>query len=96
MPRRSRIHLEGAPLHIMQRDHNREPCFFTENDCVNYLHWLGEALIEAQSALHVDALMINHGASVAIVPLRRSRAPADYQDKRRWHQPRRKAKRGEP
>ncbi len=28
MPRRSRVHLESVPLHIVQRGHNREPCFF--------------------------------------------------------------------
>ena len=44
MPRRSRIHLDGVPLHIVQRGHNREPCFFAEDDYSSYLHWLGEAL----------------------------------------------------
>jgi hypothetical protein len=28
MPRRPRIHLDGVPLHIVQRGHNRQPCFF--------------------------------------------------------------------
>ena len=28
MPRRPRVHLDGVPLHIVQRGHNREPCFF--------------------------------------------------------------------
>lgn len=32
MPRRPRIHLDGVPLHIVQRGHNREPCFFAEED----------------------------------------------------------------
>lgn len=32
MPRRPRIHLDGVPLHIVQRGHNREPCFFGEED----------------------------------------------------------------
>jgi REP element-mobilizing transposase RayT len=27
MPRRSRIHIDGVPLHIVQRGHNRQPCF---------------------------------------------------------------------
>jgi len=30
MPRRPRIHLDSVPLHIVQRGHNREPCFFEE------------------------------------------------------------------
>ena len=44
MPRRPRIHLDGVPLHIVQRGHNREPCFFAEDDYSSYLRWLGEAL----------------------------------------------------
>jgi hypothetical protein len=27
----------------VQRGHNREPCFFAEDD-YDYLHWLGETL----------------------------------------------------
>jgi putative transposase len=44
MPRRPRIHLDGVPLHIVRRGHNREPCFFAEEDYQSYLQWLGEAL----------------------------------------------------
>ena len=60
MPRRSRIHLDGVPLHIVQRGHNREPCFFAEDDYGSYLYWLGEALTESECALHAYALMTNH------------------------------------
>jgi putative transposase len=60
MPRRPRIHLDGVPLHIVQRGHNREPCFFSEYDFSNYLNWLGEALVETGCALHAYALMTNH------------------------------------
>ena len=42
----------GVPLHIVQRGHNREPCFFAEEDYRSYLRWLGEALGEAGCALH--------------------------------------------
>ena len=52
MPRRPRIHLDGVPLHIVQRGHNREPCFFAEEDYSSYLSWLGEALKESECALH--------------------------------------------
>ena len=44
MPRRPRAHLDGVPLHMVQRGHNREPCFFGEADYQTYLYWLGEAL----------------------------------------------------
>jgi putative transposase len=60
MPRRPRVHLDGVPLHIVQRGHNREPCFFAEEDYLSYLHWLGEALGEVQCALHAYVLMTNH------------------------------------
>ena len=60
MPRRPRIHLDGIPLHIVQRGHNREPCFFGEEDYQAYLHWLGEALKKEDCALHAYALMTNH------------------------------------
>lgn len=60
MPRRQRIHLDGVPLHIVQRGHNRQPCFFAEEDYHTYLHWLGEALHKEHCALHAYALMTNH------------------------------------
>jgi len=60
MPRRARIHLDGVPLHIVQRGHNREPCFLTDDDYGRYLHWLEEALGEFECALHAYVLMTNH------------------------------------
>lgn len=60
MPRRSRIHLDGVPLHIAQRGHNREACFFAEDDYHAYLHWLGRALTQTESELHAYVLMTNH------------------------------------
>ena len=60
MPRRPRIHLDQVPLHIVQRGHNREPCFFADDDYFSYLHWLGEALREAECLLHAYVLMTNH------------------------------------
>ncbi len=60
MPRRARIHLDGIPLHIVQRGHNRGPCFFREGDYVSYLRWLDEALTDSGCALHAYVLMTNH------------------------------------
>ncbi len=60
MPRRPRIHLDGVPLHIVQRGHNRQPCFFAEEDYQSYRRWLGEALNEVECDLHAYALMTNH------------------------------------
>lgn len=60
MPRRPRIHLDQVPLHIVQRGHNRQPCFFAEEDYHTYLHSLSEALHKENCALHAYALMTNH------------------------------------
>jgi len=60
MPRRPRVHIDGVPLHIVQRGHNREPCFFAEEDYRAYLHWLGEALKKQRCTLHAYVLMTNH------------------------------------
>lgn len=60
MPRRPRIHLPGLPLHIVQRGHNRDVCFFQEDDYLAYKHWLEEALKATGSHLHAYVLMTNH------------------------------------
>lgn len=60
MPRRTRVHLDGVPLHIVQRGHNREPCFFCDDDYESYLYWLGKALKETECTMHAYVLMTNH------------------------------------
>jgi putative transposase len=60
MPRRPRIHLPGLPLHVVQRGHNRDACFFAEDDYLAYLHWLAESLQGTGCKLHAYVLMTNH------------------------------------
>src|SRR5258706_1181985 len=60
MPRRPRVHLDGIPLQIVQRGHNREPCFFGEEAWLSYVDWLKGAVVENQGALHAYGLMTNH------------------------------------
>ena len=60
MPRRCRIHIDGLPLHIVQRGHNRAPCFFDEQDRLAYLDWLREALAREHWRMHAYVLMTNH------------------------------------
>lgn len=60
MPRRPRLHLPGLPLHIVQRGHNRDACFFAEDDYHCYRRWLGEALAATGCRLHAYVLMTNH------------------------------------
>ncbi|MGH8469430.1 MAG: transposase [Gammaproteobacteria bacterium] len=74
MPRHPRVHLDGIPLHIAQRGHHREPCFFGEEDYVRYLHWLGEALTETSCSLHAYALMPNH-VHLLLTPKRAAAVP---------------------
>jgi putative transposase len=56
----SRIHLDGVHLHIVQRGHNRQPCFFAAADYLAYLEWLGEAALRTGCQLRAYALMTNH------------------------------------
>ena len=60
MPRRPRIHIDGIPLHIVQRGHNREACFFCDQDRYAYLGWLSDALQREHCQLHAYVLMTNH------------------------------------
>jgi len=60
MPRRPRIHIDGVPLHIVQRGHNRGACFFDDQDRYTYLRWLSEALQREHCQLHAYVLMTNH------------------------------------
>ena len=52
MPRRTRVHIDGLPLHIVQRGHNRAACFFDNRDRFAYLGWLSEALERERCRLH--------------------------------------------
>ncbi|CAN5708488.1 transposase [soil metagenome] len=74
MPRHPRVHLDGIPLHIVQRGHNREPCFFGEEDYFTYQHWLGEALKKTSCSLHAYALMTNH-VHLLLTPMRAAAVP---------------------
>ena len=60
MPRHPRTHLDDMPLHIVQRGHNRNACFFTDEDYLAYKEWLGEALRNNGCQLHAYVLMTNH------------------------------------
>jgi len=60
MPRPPRLHLSGVPLHIVQRGHSRNPCFYANADYLMYLQWLGEAARSTGCQIHAYALMTNH------------------------------------
>jgi REP element-mobilizing transposase RayT len=60
MARKPRYTLPGIPQHVIQRGHNREPCFYTKHDYLRYLEDLNDAAISNQAAIHAYVLMTNH------------------------------------
>ena len=74
MPRRTRVHIDGLPLHIVQRGHNRAACFFDDQDRVAYLGWLSDALEHERCWLHAYVLMTNH-VHLLLTPEHAARVP---------------------
>ncbi|TWI66503.1 putative transposase [Pseudoduganella lurida] len=60
MPRRARLLLPGYPLHLIQRGHNRQPCFFQRSDYLVYLNWVRDYAEFYGGAIHAYVLMTNH------------------------------------
>ena len=60
MARKPRFTLPGVPQHVIQRGHNREPCFYSEGDNRRYLDNLHEAAKNNCVAIHAYILMTNH------------------------------------
>ena len=84
MPRRTRIHLAAVPLHIVQQGHNRDACFFGEDDYLHYRHWLGEALQATGCALPAYVLMTNH-VYLLLTPPQPQEAPGLMSSLGRWY-----------
>ena len=61
-------------MHLVQRGINREPCFFAEEDCHCYLHWLQKSAADWNCAIHAYFLMTNHVH--LLITLQRSDGPA--------------------
>ncbi len=60
MPRTARLVVPGVALHVRQRGHNRERCFFGDQDYNLYLGLLGHFAREHACAVHAYCLMTNH------------------------------------
>ena len=60
MPRRHRLVLPGVSLHVIQRGHDRQPCFLVEDDYLNFLDWLQQQVRATRSKVHAYVLMTNH------------------------------------
>jgi putative transposase len=55
-----RFEIPGHPLHVIQRGRLRAACFFGDEDCAEYLAWLGESAVRYACSLHAYVLMGNH------------------------------------
>lgn len=60
MPRKPRYYLAGVPCYVLQRGHNREPCFAAPEDFRYHLQCLREACLKHGAAVHAYVLMTNH------------------------------------
>lgn len=60
MPRRGRVIAPGCPHHVVQRGHNRQTVFFTEDDRSSYLATLCEFREQLGVQIHAYCLMTNH------------------------------------
>lgn len=60
MPRRARIQIPELSLHVVQRGHDRDDCFFEESDYVAYLDYLASFAARFGCSIHAYCLMTNH------------------------------------
>ncbi len=58
MARKPRYYLPDVPCHVIQRGHNREPCFYAPEDFRYYLQCLREACLQHHAAVHAYVLLI--------------------------------------
>ena len=76
MPRHPRFDLPGVPQHVIQRGVDRQPAFFSDDDCRFYLDWLAEYASKRDIALHAYCLMTNHVQRyVELNPVRAAMVP---------------------
>jgi len=69
MARKPRINLPGIPQHVIQRGHNREPCFYSEEDYSAYLEFLQLTSERTGCQIHAYVLMTNH-VHLLVMPTR--------------------------
>jgi len=60
MPRKPRFYMPGAPVHAVQRGHNKSATFFDDFDYLEYLRCLKQASDACSCAIHAYVLMTNH------------------------------------
>ncbi len=60
MPRTARLVVPDLSVHIVQRGHDRQPCFFEDADYAAYLTYLDEFATKVACSVHAYCLMTNH------------------------------------
>ena len=60
MARAQRIQLPGVTLHVVQRGHNRDRTFFSDDDYRTYLYLLSHQASRYETSVHAYVLMTNH------------------------------------
>ncbi|HZS67520.1 MAG TPA: transposase [Burkholderiales bacterium] len=60
MPRAARIQIPELSLHVVQRGHDRDDCFFEEADYIAYLDYLSSFATRFACSIHAYCLMTNH------------------------------------
>jgi len=60
MPRKPRLHFEGAFYHVTTRGNNQQKIFFNDSDRKKYLYFLRKAKEKFHFRLHAYILMQNH------------------------------------
>jgi putative transposase len=60
MPRHARLRIGGVPFHVIQRGHNRAPCFFSDGDRTFYIDELARQAGRLEVSVHAYVLMTNH------------------------------------
>ncbi len=53
------MYLPGVPVHVVQRGHNRDACFFADEDFRYYQHLLAEGMKRYGAELHAYCLVTN-------------------------------------
>jgi len=69
MPRKPRFFVPGAPVHVVQRGHNRSAIFFEDLDYLEYLRCLKQAADNYGCEIHAYVLMTNH-VHLLLTPVR--------------------------
>ena len=60
MPRTARVVIPEVSLHVVQRGHDQQNCFFNESDYLAYLAYLREFAERFGCSVHAYCLMTNH------------------------------------